>query len=137
MKKRVFLMALAVLLLVGMAVPAMAETWLSYQNKTVSSGNSIAATGTITKVNKDMNYATFRNAETYAQHNPSFKTSITMRAWAGSSGTNVAASATVSSGGQKNGTFGTGYGGVGTSYRLGLFNGSADTVTSSGRWTPH
>lgn len=115
----------------------MAATWGSYSNKTVASGNSITATGTITKQSNLFNYATFTNRDTHAQHNPSFKTSITMRAWAGSSGTNVAASATVSSGGQKNGTFGTGYGGVGTSYRLGLFNGSADTLTSSGRWTPH
>ena len=137
MKKRVFLMALAVLLLVGMAVPAMATTWGPYSNKTVASGSSITATGTITKVNDDFDYATFTNRDTHAQHNPSFRTSISMRAWAGSSGTNVAASATVGFGQSKRGYFGTGYGGEGTSYRLGLFNGSADTLTSSGTWTPY
>ena len=120
-----------------MAVPAMATTWQRYDNRSVNPGQSAVVTGVVTKVNGDIRYATFVNEETYAQNNPNFKTSVSMRAFAGISGTNVAASATVGYGGQKNGSFGTGYGGAGSVYRLGLYNTSTSIITSTGRWTPY
>lgn len=79
----------------------------------------------------------FTNTRTYAQYNTNYLTSIKMRAYAGSSGSTIAAaSGAINSGYNSYPTIKEGYRGVGNDFRLNLYNDGADVVTSTGTWTP-